>query len=134
MQQDGSIIGSLSKGTQVTVYEQNGSWSRIGDGRWVSSIYLASSTITNTINTSSKKYMTGSYKVTSNLHVRNKAGTNYKAKVSSQLTANARKQNARLGGNYNGYRKGVVCTVTRTNGNWGLTASGWICLTYCSKQ
>lgn len=132
----GKVVGSLTKGTQVTVYEQNGSWSRIGDGRWVSSIYLALSTITNTINqtTSLKKYTTGSYKVTSNLHVRNKAGTNYKAKVSSQLTANARKQNARLGGNYNGYRKGVVCTVTRTNGNWGLTASGWICLTYCSKQ
>ncbi len=130
----GKVIGSLTRGTKVTVYEQNGSWSKIGDGRWVSSIYLASSTITNTINTSSKKYMTGSYKVTSNLHVRSRAGTNYKAKVSSQLTANARKQNARLGGNYNGYRKGVVCTVTRINDNWGLTASGWICLTYCTKQ
>lgn len=27
----------------------------------------------------------------------------------------------------NGYRSGVVCTVKKVNGNWGYTASGWIC-------
>lgn len=81
-----------------------------------------------------KTYSTGVYKTISNVNVRTGAGTNYKAKKSSQLTANARQQNARLGGAFNGYRKGVVCTVTKVSGSWGLTSSGWISLNYCQKQ
>ena len=47
-----AIIGSLSKGTQVIVYEENNGWSRIGYNKWVSSSYLSSTkpaTITNTV-------------------------------------------------------------------------------------
>lgn len=42
---NGSVIGSLKKGTQVTVIETNGSWSRITTptSGWVSSSYLSSS-------------------------------------------------------------------------------------------
>ena len=133
---NGSRIGGLANGTMVTVTETNGNWSHITspDG-WVSSTYLVSS-ITNTTNTtptSGKRYTTGKYKVTTNINVRYGAGTNYKRKTSKQLSSNARQQNRKLGGEYNGYRKGVVCTVTKVKGNWGSTASGWICLDYTKK-
>ena len=65
--------------------------------------------------------------------MRNGASTKYSRKNYRQLSENARLQNRRLGGQYNGYRKGVICTVIRTSGNWGLTKSGWICLNYCKK-
>ena len=39
----GDVIGSLAKGTQVLVYEESDGWSRIGDGKWVSSGYLSDS-------------------------------------------------------------------------------------------
>lgn len=132
----GSIIGSLAKGTKVTVYETSGSWSRIGTNRWVSSNYLSGSIINTYVkNTTLANYKTGTYKVNASvLNVRYGAGTNYKAKTYNQLTANARSQNSRLGNCYaNGYKRGVVCTVTRVSGNWGLTASGWICLDFCTK-
>ena len=132
----GSVVGSLSKGTAVTVYEVSGAWSRIGTNRWVSTAYLSASPVTYSNTTSNKTtgYKTGTYKTTANIHVRTGAGTNYKAKTYKQLTANARSQNKRLGNYYyNGYKKGVTCTVTKVKGNWGLTKSGWICLTYCKK-
>lgn len=136
---NGSIIGSYKYGTVVTVLETSGNWSRTNLG-WVSSDYLGSytntvSTQTSTATKVSKSYRTGNYKVTASvLNVRYGAGTRYKAKTYKQLTANARNQNRRLGNYYaNGYKRGVVCTVTRISGNWGYTASGWICLDYCSK-
>ena len=133
---NGSIIGTLSRGSQVTVYETSGSWSRIGTNRWVSTSYLSSSIVlSNSSTTSSTKYITGTYKTTANIHVRTGPGTNYKMKTYSQLTSNAKAQNRKLGNYYyNGYLKGVTCTVTQINENWGKTASGWICLTYCQKQ
>lgn len=39
---NGRIVGGLSNGTRVTVYETSGNWSRIGNGQWVSSNYLVS--------------------------------------------------------------------------------------------
>ena len=83
--------------------------------------------------TKSRSYTTGKYKVTSNLNVRTGAGTKYARKSYKQLSANARQQNRKLGGEYSGYRKGVVCTVTKIKSNWGYTKSGWICLDYCKK-
>lgn len=129
---NGTIVGSLAKGTQVTVYETNGSWSRIGTNRWVSSNYLSGSTLNTYVNTS---YTTGKYRVNASvLNVRYGAGTNYKTKTYRQLTANARSQNSRLGNYYtNGLRRGVVTTVTQIKNGFGLTPSGWICLNYCTK-
>ena len=83
--------------------------------------------------TKSRSYTIGKYKVTSNLNVRRGAGTKYARKSYKQLSANARQQNRRLGGEFSGYRKDVVCTVTKVKNNWGLTNSGWICLDYCKK-
>lgn len=39
---NGNVIGSLAKGTQVVVYEEQNGWSRIGDNKWVATSYLAS--------------------------------------------------------------------------------------------
>lgn len=40
---NGSVVGSLPKGTQVFVYAEQDGWSKIGDGKWVSSSYLSDS-------------------------------------------------------------------------------------------
>lgn len=134
----GSIIGSLRKGTAVTVVESNGNWSRIISpvSGWVSSSYLSSSYVGKTTITG---YITGKYRVTnvsrnSVLCVRTGAGTRYSRKTYRQLSSNARSQN-RAQGNYyaNGYKNGVVFTVSRVSGNWGLTPSGWVYLNYCTK-
>ena len=131
-----SIIGSLKKGTAVTVAETNGSWSRITSplNGWVSSSYLSSYT-----GSSTTGYRTGKYRVTnvsknSVLCVRTGPSIKYSKKTYRQLSANARSQN-RTNGNYyaNGYKNGVVFTVSRISGNWGLTPSGWVCLDYCTK-
>lgn len=132
---NGSIISKLKRGTEVNVIEVNGSWSKINSpvNGWVNSVYLSSISVTNITETSSS-YTTGNYKTTSNLHVRAGAGTNYKIKIYNQLTSNARLQNKKLGNYYyNGYKKGVVCSVIQVKGEWGLTKSGWICLRYCTK-
>lgn len=133
---NGSRIGGLANGTRVTVYETSGNWSRIGTNRWVCSTYLSSySQVGNIVISNNTRYSTGTYKVNASvLNVRYGAGTNYKAKTYKQLSANARSQNSRLGNYYtNGYKKGVVCTVTKVSGNWGYTVSGWICLDFCTK-
>ena len=141
---NGAIIGSLKNGTAVSVTGTSGNWSRITSpvNGWVSSDYLYGTTSSISSGTSTKTitgYRTGSYKVTkvsknSWLNVRTGAGQNYRAKRYYELTANARNQNARLGNRYcNGYKNGVVCTVNRVSGSWGLTVSGWINLVYCTK-
>lgn len=133
---NGRRIGGLVNGAKVAVYETSGSWSRIGNGQWVSSNYLSGSVVNTYVkNTILANYKIGTYKVNAGvLNVRYGAGTRYKAKNYRQLTANARNQNSRLGNCYtNGYKRGVVCTVTKVSGNWGYTASGWVCLDYCTK-
>ena len=129
------IVASLKNNQQVTVYETIGNWSRIGTNQWCCSDYLVSSLYIAVPNNTKQKYSIGTYKVNASvLNVRYGAGTNYKAKTYKQLTTNARSQNRRLGNYYtNGYKRGVICTVTKISGNWGLTASGWICLDYCYK-
>ena len=135
---NGSRISGLANGIKVTVSETQGSWSRITSpvSGWVSSNYLSGSVINTYVkNTALANYKTGTYRVNASvLNVRYGAGTNYKAKTYSQLTANARSQNSKLGNYYtNGYKRGVVCTVTKVINNWGLTKSGYICLDYCTK-
>ena len=135
---NGRIINALANGTKVTVSETNGDWSRITSpvSGWVSSVYLSSySQVTTPTVSSNKGYSTGTYKVNASvLNVRTGPGTNYSAKRYNQLSANARSQNSKLGNYYtNGYKRGVVCTVTQVSGNWGKVVSGWICLDYCTK-
>lgn len=134
---NGTIVSSLKKGTEVTVVETIGDWSKIGTNEWVSSDYLTNNYVSKQKDyvegRQYNKYSIGKYKVITNINVRNGASTKYFRKNYRQLSENARLQNRRLGGQYNGYRKGVICTVIKTNGNWGLTKSGWICLNYCKK-
>ena len=129
----GKFDTSSRKG-KITVYETKDNWSRIGTNRWVCNDYLVSYN-KNIVYEEPKKYTKGTYITTYNIHVRTNPGTKYTAKTYKQLTANARSQNKRLGNQYyNGYLKGVVCTVTKVNNEWGYTKSGWICLDYCMKK
>lgn len=125
---NGSRISGLANGTRVIVAETSGTWSRITSpvNGWVSSNYLSSySQVENATVSNNTRYTTGTYKVTASvLNVRYGAGTNYTAKKYYQLTSNARSQNSKLGDYYtNGYKRGVVCTVTKVSGSWGLTKS-----------
>ena len=82
------------------------------------------------------KYSTGDYEVTvSLLNVRQGPGTNFAAKSHVQLSADARAKVKKLAGySANGYVKGMVCTVSEVQGDWGRTPSGWINLTYCKAR
>ena len=131
---NGNRIRAIKNGEQITVYETSGNWSRIGDGKWVSSDYLVSSTSNYTNKEKGEKYSVGGYRVTASvLNVRNGPSTNYSSKRYYQLSSNARLQNRRLGGECNGYRRGVVFTVSKIINNWGYSPSGWVCLDYCYK-
>lgn len=119
---NGKKVGAIANGTQVTIYSTNGNWSEIGTNRWICSDYLTSYMPRNkkTVTIKSRNYTTGKYKVISNLNVRSGSGTKYSRKTYKQLSANARQQNRKLGGEYSGYRKGVVCTVTKIKSNWRI--------------
>ena len=106
-------IGSLANGTQVTVVEISGNWSRITSptSGWVCNSYLSSSTVNNTSSNSSNYNVKVTAK--SGLNIRAGASTGYKI----------------LGC----YKYGTVVTITQTNGNWGKTSKGWICLTYTTN-
>lgn len=81
-----SIIGSLAKGTQVTVAETNGSWSRITSPilGWVSSSYLSSSYVsTSTSNTVGQTRKTKACYLYSNSNL---TGTRYTYKANTTVT------------------------------------------------
>lgn len=127
-----SKIGSYLKGSIVTILAESNGWGKTDLG-WICLDYTTRTTSnTNNITTI---YTPGKYKVIASLlNVRTGPGTKYSAKLYKQLTANARTQNKKLGNYYaNGYKKGIICTATKINGNWGYTPSGWICLDYCTK-
>ena len=106
---NGNITDRLYNGYIVTVYETDGSWSKIGDNRWISSAYLVS---TNSNVNYSSGYSLGLYKVTaSKLNVRSGPSTNYKT----------RKQ----------YNYGTRFDTYGIKNNWAKTPSGWVCLDYC---
>lgn len=105
-----STITSLAKGTKVNVIEVQGDWNKINSpvSGWVNSSYLSSSIVNNT----SSNY---------NVKVTAKSGLNIRAGASTGYRI--------LGC----YKYGTTVTITKTNGNWGKTNKGWICLTYTSN-
>ena len=123
-----SKVGAYAYNTKVSITKESGNWGYTGKG-WICLDY------TSKISTSSTSYKTGTYKITASLlNVRSGPSTSYSKKTYKQLSSNARSQNRELGNYYaNGYLKGVTCTVSKVNGNWGLTPSGWICLDYTNK-
>lgn len=105
---NGDIVGSLKNGTEVTVYEEQGGWSRIGDGQWVSSSYLSDGSNTPVSN----RYVLGKYvtRVNSALNVRN-------APVTGKIVKT--------------YKNGTRFDTYEIRDNWARTPSGWVCLDYC---
>lgn len=79
-----SIVGSLRKGTQVTVAESNGSWSRIISpvSGWVSNTYLSSSYVC-TSNTVGQTRKTKACYLYSNANL---TGTRYSYKANTTVT------------------------------------------------
>ena len=79
-----SIVGSLRKGTAVTVSETNGSWSRITSptSGWVSSSYLSSSYVS-TSNTAGQTRKTKACYLYSNSNL---TGTRYTYKANTTVT------------------------------------------------
>lgn len=77
----GTVIGSLVKGTAVTVVETDGAWSRITSpmNGWVSTGYLSSAQPSTTITTTTSAMPTsGTVRVNTSLNVRTGPGTNYR--------------------------------------------------------
>lgn len=65
------------------------------------------------------------------LNVRSGPSTDYPYKKYTELTKNAQEQViANCGYPANGLVRGVECTVSEVQGNWGKIPSGWICLDY----
>lgn len=128
-----SRIGGYAKNSIVTILAESNGFGKTDRG-WISLAYTSRYT-TVAKSTTAQKYTTGTYKVNANvLNVRTGPGTNYKTKSYKQITANARYQNKKLGNQYtNGLKRGVVTTVTKIQNGFGLTPSGWIALSYCTK-
>lgn len=138
----GDRIGGLVNNTRVTIDNTSGEWSHIISPvqGWVSSNYLSSTQVNAqvTAQVTKKKitgYRTGNYRVNASvLNVRAGAGTKYRIKRYYELTANARKQNKKLGNYYtNGLRRNTVVTITQIKNSFGKCPSGWISLAYCTK-
>ena len=84
---NGNIIGSLAKGTKVTVYEENNGWARVDQG-WVASSYLTYSepvSIARTVGQTRR--FAGATKIYSNSNL---TGTqyDYKANTSVEILEN----------------------------------------------
>ena len=128
-----SRIGGYAKNSIVTILAESNGFGKTNLG-WISLAYTSRYT-TVAKRTTVQKYTTGTYRVNANvLNVRTGPGTKYKIKSYKQLTANARYQNKKLGNQYtNGLKLGVITTVTKIQNGFGLTPSGWIALSYCTK-
>lgn len=99
------VIGSLPKGTQVTVYGESNGWSNIGEGQWVSSAYLSDTP------PSSYQPRTKYVSVRTSLNVRAGAGTNYA--VIGRLS------------------NGDAVTVYEESNGWSRIGDGrWVCSDY----
>lgn len=129
-----NIIGSISKGEEVSVVEISGNWSKIENPNgWVNTSYLSSTKVNEEIY-SKGRYIVKNISKGSYLNVRDKPTENSSIKTYDMLNQNAIFQNTILGNRYcNGYMKGVICDVVEIDDNWGKTKSGWICLKYCEK-
>lgn len=112
-------VGSLTPGTQVTVYETvtvgTQAWGRIGTNQWVCMTYVrlngSSNNGSSTITIPSTGYQG---KVTTNMNIRAGAGTNNA--IVGRLTAGTTV---------------VIYELTTVNGvYWGRISNGWVCMSY----
>ena len=84
---NGNIVGSLAKGTKVTVYEESNGWARIDQG-WVASSYLTYSEPMSIVNTVGQtKKFAGTTKIYSNSNLTG-IQYDYKANTSVKILEN----------------------------------------------
>ncbi len=84
---NGTIIGSVAKGTKVTVYEESNGWSRIDQG-WVASSYLTYSEPVSVVNTVGQtRKFAGATKIYSNSNLTG-IEYDYKANTSVEILEN----------------------------------------------
>ena len=103
-----AIVGGLSKGTKVTVYEMSNGWARIGSGQWVSAQYLTDST-------QPAQTKTMYVSANSGLNVRTGKGTNYR--IIKALP------------------KGTKVTVYEESNGWARIGDGqWVSAQYLSSN
>ena len=113
--------GVLQGGTQVTILEEQNGWGRINGQDWVNLSYISGYKPTsnpifngNNVNNQDKLVSSARVRVTANiLNVRQGPGTGYVCL--GQLTS------------------GTVVDLEETQGNWGRTSQGWICLDYVTN-
>lgn len=136
------ILTAIPNGTTVTITKESRGWgytSYAGKKGWICLDYtkaVTSGGSSNISGSSKPSYKTGgTYTLQVDaLTVRTGAGTNYKAKGYSQLTANA-KQNAYSNGCLKKGTK-VTCQETKKNGSdiWMRIPSGWVAAYYDGKE
>ena len=107
---NGAVVGSLKKGTQVTVYAEQDGWSKIGEGKWVSSQYLADNAPSTPQPTTKTMYVKTSG---SNLNIRN----NPNGSVVGSL------------------KNGSQVNVLEESNGWSRIGAGqWVSSTYLSEN
>lgn len=136
------ILTAIPNGTTVTISKTSGDWgytSYGGKKGWICLSYtkkVTSSSSSSSSGSSKPSYKTGStYTVNVDaLTVRTGAGTNYKAKTKSQLTADGRKHANGNGCLVKGTR--VTCQATKNVGSdiWMKIPSGWIAAYYSGEK
>lgn len=136
------ILTAIPNGTTVTISKTSGDWgytSYGGKKGWICLDYTKKATSggsSSSSGSSKPSYKTGStYTVNVDaLTVRTGAGTNYKAKTKSQLTADGQKHANGNGCLVKGTR--VTCQATKNVGSdiWMQIPSGWIAAYYSGKK
>lgn len=136
------ILAAIPNGTTVTISKTSGDWgytSYGGKKGWICLDYTKK--VTSGSSSGSSGSTNPSYKVGNTytvnvdaLTVRTGAGTNYKAKTKSQLTADGQKHANGNGCLINGTR--VTCQATKSVGSdiWMQIPSGWIAAYYNGKK
>lgn len=135
---DANRDGAISKGTRVTVSQttvvDGDTWGKIPSG-WICLCYngnvyaVKDGSSSGGSSSSSSGFSNGTYTITASaLNVRTGAGTNYRKKSKSELTADGQKHSNANGALLNGTRVTVSQVVSSGNYVWGKIPSGWICL------
>lgn len=134
-----NIVTAIPNGRVVTITKESGGWGYTtfnGKKGWISLKYTKNTTSSSSSGSSRPSYEVGTtYTLNADhLTVRTGAGTNYKAKSYSQLTANA-KQNAYSDGTLKRGTR-VTCQATKKNGSdvWMRIPSGWVAAYYKGEK
>lgn len=123
---NGAKVTAYANGTKLTITQESNGWGFTGEG-WVKLEYTEK---VSGGSASSESKPLGTYEITaSSLKVRTGAGTNYRQKSRSELTADARKH-----ANANGsLLKGTRVTVKEWKNGFARIPSGWVSGDYLKK-